>query len=62
MKWHEDLDGPYVVLLFNTATGDLNVVNDMLSFIPIFSSDYGTIASSLGIIDSIENCDLDNVS
>lgn len=62
IKWDEDIDGPYVVLLFNTVTGDIKVVTDMLSFIPVFSSNCGTIASSLGIIDSIENCELDDVS
>jgi hypothetical protein len=62
MKWHEDLDGPFVVILFNKKTGTLKVVSDMLSFIPVFISDKNCVSTHINLIDSLDNCSVDEVS
>ncbi len=60
--WHKDLDGPFVVILFDKLSGELIIVTDILSFIPVFKSKIGTISTHLNMIDDIENCTADEVS
>ncbi|MFS0674966.1 asparagine synthase-related protein [Ornithinibacillus sp. 179-J 7C1 HS] len=36
IKWDEDLDGPYVVLIIDKINGELLCVTDIMAYIPVF--------------------------
>ena len=65
MKWDEDLDGPFVVILFDNNTGSLNVITDMLSFIPVYhniSNTHAAVGTHINIIDYLYPGSVDQVS
>lgn len=65
MKWDEDLDGPFVILLFDTLTGSLKVITDMLSFIPVYqniSDKHTVVGTHINIIDFLYPGSVDQVS
>jgi len=39
IKWDEDLSGPFAVLVLDKATGMVEVVSDLMSFIPLFEAE-----------------------
>ncbi len=65
MKWDEDLDGPFVILLFDTLAGSLKVITDMLSFIPVYqniSDTHTVVGTHINIIDFLYPGSVDQVS
>ena len=65
MVWHEDLDGPFVIMLFDLESGEFDVITDMLSFIPIYSKLTKTdiiLSTHINIIDNIKPTKIDQVS
>lgn len=36
INWHSDLSGPFVIFTINKKTQEINLVTDMMSFIPVF--------------------------
>ncbi len=65
MQWDEDMDGPFVVLLFNKHTGDLTLVTDMMSFIPVYqnkNSENILVGTHLNTLDYISASKVDQVS
>ncbi len=39
INWDEDLSGPFAVLILDKATGMLEVITDLMSFIPVFETE-----------------------
>ncbi len=63
--WDKDLDGPFVVLLFDLNTGNLEVVTDLLSFIPVFQNNSTSnilVGTHINTLDFIQPCPIDQVS
>jgi asparagine synthetase B (glutamine-hydrolysing) len=44
IRWDEDLSGPFIAVLINKETSQIEIVTDLMSFIPVFST---TIADQL---------------
>ena len=65
IKWDKDLDGPFVVLLFDTQAGSLKLITDMLSFIPVYqniSDSHTVVCTHINIIDFLYPGSVDQVS
>jgi len=65
MVWHEDLDGPFVIMLFDVDSGAFEVITDMLSFIPIFHKNTNSniiLSTHIDSIDFLEPSKVDQVS
>ncbi len=65
MIWDIDLDGPFVVVLFNLNDGSLKLITDMMSFIPVYyknDENQLIVSTHLNLIDSISYCELDKIS
>ncbi|MFA0634750.1 hypothetical protein AB4549_18880 [Vibrio breoganii] len=43
MKWDQDLNGPFTLLLINKVTLQLQVVTDLMSFIPVYSYHFNKV-------------------
>jgi len=41
LDWTEDLSGPFVFLIINTATGKISCVTDLMLFIPVYGNQNG---------------------
>ncbi|RBW54258.1 hypothetical protein DS884_17545 [Tenacibaculum sp. E3R01] len=64
INWDVDVDGPFVVMLFNMKSGQFNIVTDMLSIIPVYQKKEKEviISSHINIINLVSSDLLDQVS
>src|SRR5699024_5611714 len=65
--WHEDLDGPFSILIINKKPPEIICVTDIMSFIPIFEyskKDQYTLSSHVDMLTIVSNIntDFDEVS
>lgn len=64
IRWDEDLSGPFAVLVLDKATGMLEVVSDLMNFIPLFEAEcdgrmivgshVDTVAQAVGCQDQLD--------
>jgi len=60
IKWEEDLSGPFVALRLDKVQRKIEVVTDLLSFIPLFQSDgqEGTVLGThVDVVAKVAKCD-----
>lgn len=65
MRWDEDLDGPFVVLLLDKHKGHLTLITDMMSFIPVFqyhNNETFLVGTHLNTLDYINQLKIDKTS
>lgn len=63
MVWDEDLSGPFVAFYLSKKTGEVKLVTDMMSFIPVYSfKDELLIGTHIDSLSMVEICDFDEVS
>ena len=63
--WDEDLSGPFVIFNFDKRNGHIELISDMMSFIPVYSNlqnDILVIGTHIDTIARINNNSLDKVS
>lgn len=65
ISWPDDIDGPYVIILFDLIKNDIEIVTDMMSFIPVYQyiiENKIIIGTHINAIDAIGKFDIDKVS
>lgn len=58
IKWDEDLSGPFAIIVINKNTFNVQVVTDLMSFIPVFiyqSSDNTIISTHVDVLANVSN-------
>ena len=63
--WDKDISGPYVIIYFNKINGDLKIITDMMSFIPLYENTMDNeliLGTHIDVLSDIKNNEVDQIS